>query len=37
LTEYENGVLKMVTSEDEEISVPRKEISHMNLVYFEED
>ena len=37
LTEYENGVLKMVTNDDAELSVPRKEISHMHLVYFEEE
>lgn len=36
LEDYTDGVLLLHTREEEELRVPRKEISHMHLVWFEE-
>lgn len=34
---YENGNLSLKTKEDEDITLPRKEVSHMHTVFFEEE
>ena len=33
---YEDGILKLKTQDDEDLSIPRKEISHIQTVWFEE-
>ncbi|MBP3436453.1 MAG: ribosome maturation factor RimP [Clostridia bacterium] len=37
LTDYQDGVLSFVTRDDVQMQVPRREIAHMNTVYFEEE